>query len=100
MYSTIIKIRDDVTRDVLSQLTTVIESAFSNRVGAVRNVSKEPYHFEFSGGEKERGCLEIGLLTLKEEKSFLNSVSSWQWVDEEEPDESCDVIKEFSLALR
>ena len=48
MYGTVIEIKKDVTSDVLSQLKIVIENAFSNRVGTVKNVSKEPYHFEFT----------------------------------------------------
>lgn len=100
MYSTVIEIKNEVTDDGLSRLKKIIENAFSNRVGTVKNTSKEPRCFRFSGEDKERGCLEIGLLTLKEEKIFLSNVSSWQWIDEEEPDESCDVLKEFSIALR
>lgn len=100
MYSTVIEIKKDVTSDVLSQLKIVIENAFSNRVGTVQNISKKPRCFKFTSGEKERGCLEIGLLTLKEEKFFLSNVSSWQWIDDEEPDEGCDILEEFSIVSR
>lgn len=100
MYSTVIEIRNDVSEDMLRQLKLDIESAFVNRAGTVENISKEPYRFEFAGDEGAYGCLEIGLLTLKEDSRFISNVSSWQWIDYDDPDESCDVIKEFSITLR
>lgn len=97
MYSTEIEIKNDVSSEMLNQLKVIIENAFSNRVGIIRNTSNELYRFRFAGGDMERGCLDIGLLTLKDEKKFISNVSSWQWIDHEEPDESCDILKEFSI---
>ena len=99
MYSTVIEIKKDATSDVLSQLKIVIENAFSNRVGTVKNVSKEPYHFEFTGDEKDYGCLEVGLLNLKKDKSILKFFDTWKWIDDD-PDECCDVLKVFSTPVR
>lgn len=97
MYSTVIEIKNDVTSEMLNQLKTIIENAFSNRVGKIKNTSNELYCFKFAGGEMERGCLDIGLLTLKDDKKFISNVRSWQWIDYEEPEESCDILKEFSI---
>ena len=44
--------------------------------------------------------MEIGLLKLKREKIFWKYVNTWKWIDEYEPDESCDVIEEFSKIVR
>ncbi|MBD5403011.1 hypothetical protein HDR58_09505 [bacterium] len=84
---------------MLRQLKLDIESAFVNRVGTVENISKELYRFEFAGDEDAYGCLQLGLITLKRQKRFTSNVILWQWIDED-PDESCDVLKEFSITLR
>lgn len=100
MYRTVIELKKDVEENTLQQLKSIIENAFSNREGTVVNISNKPFCFEFAGGEKEHGCLEIGLLNLKREKLFWQYVNTWKWIDEYEPDESCDVIEEFSKIVR
>ncbi len=99
MYSTVIEIKSSITDDMLNKLHSVVESAFSNRAGSVKNSSNESHLFIFTGGEKDYGCLEVGMLTLKRVEAFLDCVNSWKWIDED-PDECCDVLKVFAAPVR
>lgn len=99
MYSTIIELKKDISPDLLSQLKENIEAAFSNRVGTVKNISKEPYRFEFVGGEDEYGCLDIGSLILKKDEFFRKYVQKWNWV-EDNPNECCDILKIYSTPVK
>lgn len=95
MYKSVIDIRREVPNDVLKLLVAKADKAFNNRAGRVRNVSTFPYRFIYEGGEKEYGCLEVGMLNLKRETDFLPFVSAWQWIDDD-PDECCDMLKLFT----
>lgn len=33
------------------------------------------------------------MLALEKQKDFLPYVSAWKWIDEEEPEESCDILE-------
>ena len=94
MYKNVIQIREEVPKEDLSVLSSIAEGAFNNRAGKVENVSDSPYQLVFQGGENDYGCLEIGMLKLKKEATFLEHLSGWQWVDED-PDECCDLLKLF-----
>lgn len=93
MYSSIIEIKKNVTNEMLLNLRKVAEKAFSNRAGSVRNSSVDPYRFVFKGGEDKFGCLEVGMLELEEKHDFLSQVNSWQWIDDENPGENCDILE-------
>lgn len=95
MYKSVIDIRREVPNDVLKLLVAKADRAFNNRAGRVKNVSTSPYRFVYEGGEKEYGCLEVGMLNLKREANFLPFVSAWQWIDDD-PDECCDLLKLFT----
>lgn len=99
MYKSVIDIRKDVPNDVLKILVDMADNAFNNRAGKLRNTSVSPYRFIYEGGEREYGCLQIGMLSLEQEKDFLHCVSAWQWVDDD-PNESCDVLEEFATPVR
>ena len=99
MYSVVIDIRKDTPQDVLQALEKVMDQAFDNRVGKVENTSDTPYRFIYRGGEEAYGCLNLGMLNLWDKKDFVACVQSWNWIDEEDPDESCDVIKEMSIPV-
>lgn len=99
VYSTVIEIKSSITDDMLNKLHSVVENAFSNRAGSIKNSSNEPHLFIFTGGEKDYGCLEVGMLTLKRVEEFLKCVNSWKWIDED-PDECCDVLKIFTTPVR
>ena len=99
MYKNVIKIRKDVPEEVLKSLSMIAEHAFDNRVGRVQNVSDDPYKLVFQGGEEAYECLNLGMLNLWDNKNFVACVQSWDWIDEYEPDENCDVIKELSIPV-
>lgn len=98
MYSTIIDIKKNVTGDALKQLRQAAEQAFSNRAGSVKNSSSDPYKFIFRGGEKDYGCLDLGVAELGEMHSFVCQVTSWQWLDDD-PNENCDVLEVYTTPI-
>lgn len=93
MYSSIIEIKKTVSSEALANLRKIAERAFSNRAGSVENISTNPYRFVFKGGEDKFGCLEVGMLELKRERNVINQIASWQWIDDDDPGENCDVLK-------
>lgn len=93
MYSSIIRIKKNISDEELQNLHKIAEKAFSNRAGSVKNSSSDPYKFVFSGDEGKFGCLEVGMLELEDQQDFLMQVQSWRWVDDEEPGENCDILK-------
>lgn len=95
MYKSIIDIQKEIPQNVLIYLISVADRAFDNRAGKAKNSSDSPYRLIYEGGEQERNCLEIGLLTLRRDKSFLQYVTSWEWVDAD-PRENCNVLEEFA----
>ena len=95
MYKTIIHLKENIPDELLRSLASVIERAFINRAGSLRNVSTEPHEFVFQGGENQYGCLDLGMLSLGRTQGFLNFVQAWKWIDED-PDESCDMIEVFA----
>jgi|GEM_PF-674558 len=96
----IIELKKDISPDLLSRLKENIEAAFSNRVGTVKNTGKDPYHLEFAGGEDKFGCLEFGMLCVEEQQDVIPYIEAWNWIDEECPDESCDMLEEISIPVR
>ena len=100
MYRNVIDIRKEVPSDVLKRLVFMADKAFNNRAGRVKNISVSPYRFIYEGGEKDYGCLNLGMLSLYAKKDFVSNVLNWNWIDEDDPDESCDVLKEMSIPVR
>lgn len=96
----IIELKKDISPDLLSRLKENIEAAFSNRVGTVKNTGKDPYHLEFAGGEDKFGSLEFGMLCVEEQQDVIPYIEAWNWIDEECPDESCDMLEEISIPVR
>lgn len=99
MYKSVIDFREDISKNKLEELIKRAEKAFDNRAGKVQNVSKMPYRLSYEGGEEYFGCLELGMLTLEDEKDFVACVKSWQWIDEEHPGESCDILEEMAIPV-
>lgn len=93
MYRTIITLKPEMTQEVLKEIKQIIESAFKNRAGELRNISDDLCHFIFEATEEEYGALELGALSLEENDFFLSYVLSWQWIDEEDEEESFDVLE-------
>ena len=100
MYKSVIEIKEDIAPSMLDKLAMIADHAFNNRAGRVRNVSCTPYLFSLEGGEKDYGCLELGMLALEERKDFLSCVKAWSWIDEEEPSENCDILAEMMTSVR
>ncbi len=100
MYSTVIEIKKSNTGEALSKIRQLAEKAFSNRAGSVKNSSSDPYKLVFKGEEKDYGCLDLGVVSLGDVDGFLRQVASWKWIDEEDPDESCDVLEAFAIPVR
>lgn len=100
MYSTVIQIKKSITGDALNRLRQAAENAFSNRAGSVKNSSADPYKLIFEGGEKEYGCLDLGVAILARAKGVLPNVDSWQWLDHDDPDENCDVLEAYAEPIR
>ena len=96
----IIELKKDISPDLLSRIKENIEAAFSNRVGTVKNTGKDPYHLEFAGGEDKFGSLEFGMLCVEEQQDVIPYIEAWNWIDEECPDESCDMLEEISIPVR
>lgn len=93
MYRTIIKLKKDIAPEQLPMLTKTVVDNFNNRAGKVENHSNDPYEFVFEGeGEPAFECLDLGVAMLARTQ-FLDYVSSWDWVDEEEPFENCDIYQ-------
>lgn len=96
MYKSVIEFREWLPADELERLAAVADRAFDNRAGRVCNISSKPYCLSYEGGELDFACLELGMLALKRKKDFLTYVKVWNWIDEEEPEESCDLLELFT----
>lgn len=99
MYSSIIEIKKNVSREILINLRDVAEKAFSNRAGSVKNSSEDPYKFVFKGDEDKFGCLEVGMLELEDKHDFLEKIHAWHWVDDEDPSENCDILRVLAMPV-
>ncbi len=99
MYRSIIEIKRNVPHDLLINLRIVAENAFSNRAGSAKNSSSAPYKFVFKGDEDKFGCLEVGMLELEDKYDFLKKVNSWQWIDDNDPKENCDILKVLAMPV-
>lgn len=100
MYKSVIEIRRDVPKEMIQKMSCIADEAFNNRAGKVRNMSKTPYCLSYEGGESDYGCLELGMLALENQKDFLACVEAWNWIDEECPDENCDILAEMKIPIR
>ena len=100
MYKVIIELKNNISEKMLKELTKIINGAFENRGGKIFDSDTASlYRFEFVGDYPMYGCLDLGTVILRENELFWNNVSVWEWMDED-PDESCDIIKEFSIPVR
>ena len=99
MYRSIIEIKRNVPHDLLINLRIVAENAFYNRAGSAKNSSSDPYKFVFKGDEDKFGCLEVGMLELEDKYDFLKQVNSWQWIDDNDPKENCDILKVLAMPV-
>lgn len=76
----------------------IIESAFVNREGSLKNISEDSFQFIFEATEDGYGCLHLGMYEVEENAFVKEKIVSWQWIDED-PDESCDMLEIFSQPI-
>ena len=97
MYRTIITIKSDTPQEMLTAIHETAAKAFHNRAGKLENISKEAYMLIFEGDSGAYPCLELGTFAIKDSAGILDYISSWEWIDED-PDESCDMLRVFSAS--
>ena len=96
MYKNIIDVRKDTQQDKLKTLAGIADGAFDNRAGKVDNTNDTPYRFIYRGSDSEYACLEVCMLILKKQSNFLPYLEAWNWIDENAPTESTDLLKLFT----
>ena len=96
MYKNIIDVRKDTPQDKLKTLAKIADRAFDNRAGKVGNTIDTPYRFIYRGDNSEYACLEVGMLILKKQSDFLFYLEAWNWIDENAPNESTDLLELFT----
>jgi hypothetical protein len=99
MYKTAITFKDSLPVTDLEVLRAACEKAFDNRGGRAVGRSETTNRIIFEGEDSLFGCLQLGIVALNKTKGFRGCVSAWEWIDEEEPDESCDILKELSVRV-
>lgn len=95
LYQSVIRLKDDIPNDRLCELSLVIEKAFENRAGCVRNTSNTPGMFVFQGNRNDVGCMELAMFELRDTPGVLDYVQSWDWIDED-PCECCSILDIFA----
>lgn len=98
MYRTIIEMKEDTPQETLAEIKALCIAAHKNRAGEVKMKPINDRTFAFEGGEEKYGCLMLANLTLDKSDFFKQKVKSWAWEDEE-PEENCDILKEFSKPI-
>lgn len=79
------------------ELTKMIESSFDNRIGTIRNQSKESNKLEFlSKTNKEYSCLLFGNSNLRKRYSqLLKYIDGWKFLYFDHPENDSDEILEI-----
>lgn len=95
-YRVVIDIRKDTPKENLIVLAELANKAFDNRAGKVENTSDTPYRFIYRGDDSEYACLEVGMLNLKRQLNFLPYLEAWNWIDENDPNESTNLLELFT----
>jgi hypothetical protein len=98
MYSTVITFKADTSENILRELRATCDRAFDNRAGRAIRRNDRPERLIYEGGEELYGCLHLGNLTLYKTGGFKDAVRTWDWIDED-PDESCDILKSLSIPI-
>ncbi len=96
MFRTIIRLKDGISDELLAKLTEIIEGAFHNRCGDLENINTNPTEFIFESDDPNTACLDIGMNNLIDINNFISCVLSWDWIDEEVPAESCNMLEVIS----
>lgn len=95
MYRTIIELKKEISDSEYARIKTLIERAFRNRAGSVKNFSQEKYLFVFETKEHDLFCcLGIAILDLWEQ-GFEPYFEKWLWEEDVDPSENADLKKMF-----
>lgn len=100
MYRHIIEFKDTLPAEDITNRISIANEAFDNRGGKIAGIKKGAFIIVFEGDETKYGCLSLGMLALEKNKDFLECVKCWNYEDEEEPDENCDVLEVFALPIK
>ena len=95
LFQSVIRLKDNIPDDSLRTLSLVIEKAFDNRAGCVRNISETPGILVFQGNTNDVGCMDLAMFDLRDTPGFLDCVQSWDWIDED-PCECCSMLDVFA----
>lgn len=99
MYKTIIEFSKNISNSKALELTEIANRAFDNRAGKVENTSGESHLLVYDGEEKDYGCIHLGILDLHDIEEFREQVKKWDYIDEDNPRECCDVLKELDFEV-
>ena len=91
MFQSLMDIREDTPQDILNSLVEIANK--------VENTSKMPYRLIYRGEDNLFSCLQLGMLALEKQSDFLDYVISWKWIDEENPSENEDILKEIRTPI-
>ena len=95
MYRTIIRLKKDIAPEQLHKRTERIIDNFNNRAGNLENHSNNSLEFIFEGeNEQSFNCIQLAIAELID-PGFMDFVYSWDWIDEEDPDDCCSVIDSY-----
>ena len=75
-YMIIIRLKENISHNLLNELTTLINNAYDNRAGKIERSSFDsPYDFVYAGdGQFAFQCLTLGVIDLSCNKLFLNNI--------------------------
>jgi len=98
MYRTVIELKEGLPKEKIEAIKEICIQAHQNRVGSVAIKERSEREFVFEGTFEEWNCLNLALMDLLDKPLLTTNVESWRWEDEE-PGESCDMLKLLPLAL-
>ena len=99
MYRTIIQFKKNTPPEILRELHEIAESAFNNRAGVLYNVSENPYTLVYEGEFEDMPCLDLGIFDLEDIPQFMKKVIKWDWIDEENEFECCNMLEVFAMPI-
>ena len=99
MYRTIIEFKDNISENKARELLDLCDDAFENRAGKAFRRLEAPNRILFEGGDSLYGCLQLGILALNKNNTFKDCVTSWSWIDEDEPNENHCILDSLSTPI-
>ncbi len=94
---TILTFKEGISEDRLMELRKKVDAAFVNRAGSLKNLSDDPNVMIFE--DETEACLSLGYLTFYRDREFLNTLESWEWIDDESPCDNGSILETFLKRL-